>query len=96
MIKEMTINPDVTVSPEFSRGHSQAGLEKACADFESIFITHMLKSMRTAFEEDNLLGDSNESQIIRSMFDENLAIGLAKGGGMGLGKVLFESLKDQI
>jgi len=28
------------------------------------------------------------------MFDENLAIGMAKGNGMGLGKMLFESLKD--
>jgi Rod binding domain-containing protein len=28
------------------------------------------------------------------MFDENLALGMAKGKGMGLGKMLFESLKD--
>jgi flagellar protein FlgJ len=69
-------------------------LEKACSDFESIFITYMLKSMRTAVSEDGLLGNTNESKIIRSMFDENLALGMAKGKGMGLGKMLFESLND--
>jgi flagellar protein FlgJ len=72
----------------------QTRLEKACSEFESIFITHMLKSMRTAVTEDGLLGNSNESKIIQSMFDENLALGMAKGRGMGLGKMLFESLKD--
>jgi len=54
----------------------------------------MLKSMRTAVSEDGLLGNNNESKIIQSMFDENLALGMAKGNGMGLGKMLFESLKD--
>ena len=72
----------------------QARLERACSEFESIFINYMLKSMRTAVAEDSLLGNSNESKIIRSMFDENLALAMAKGKGMGLGKMLFESLKD--
>ncbi|MFZ0483348.1 MAG: rod-binding protein [Desulfobacterales bacterium] len=72
----------------------QERLENACSEFESIFITYMLKSMRTAVTEDGLLGNTNESKIIRSMFDENLALGMAKGKGMGLGKMLFESLND--
>jgi len=53
-----------------------------------------LKSMRSAVTEDGLLGNTNESKIIRSMFDENLALGMSKGKGMGLGKMLFESLND--
>ena len=72
----------------------QERLEKACSEFESIFINYMLKSMRTAVTEDGLLGNTNESKIIRSMFDENLALGMAKGKGMGLGKMLFASLND--
>jgi flagellar protein FlgJ len=72
----------------------QERLEKACSEFESIFITYMLKSMRTAVTEEGLLGNTNESKIIRSMFDENLALGMAKGKGMGLGKMLFASLND--
>ncbi len=70
-------------------------LKKTCAEFESIFITYMLKSMRTTIDKDSLLGNSNESEIIKSMFDENLAMGIAKGNGIGLGKMLFEYLKDK-
>jgi Rod binding domain-containing protein len=41
------------------------------------------------------LGNTNESQIIKAMFNENLAQEIARGGGMGLGNMLFESLKDK-
>lgn len=91
MIKVIDATRNTTIAPNEIR---QARLEKACSEFESVFINYMLKSMRTAVTEDGLLGNSNESKIIRSMFDENLALGMAKGKGMGLGKMLFESLKD--
>lgn len=91
MIKAIASNQNAKITPNDIR---QANLERACSEFESIFITYMLKSMRSAVTEDGLLGNSNESKIIRSMFDENLALGMAKGQGMGLGKMLFESLKD--
>jgi flagellar protein FlgJ len=91
MIKAIATTPNATVATNDLR---QAKLERACSDFESIFITYMLKSMRSAVTEDGLLENSNESKIIRSMFDENLALEMAKGKGMGLGKMLFESLKD--
>ena len=91
MIKVIASNQNATIAPNDIR---QARLEKACSEFESIFITHMLKSMRTAVTEDGFLGNNNESKIIQSMFDENLALGMAKGKGMGLGKMLFDSLKD--
>ena len=91
MIKAIATNQNTTIATNAIR---QAKLERACSEFESIFITHMLKSMRTAVTEDGFLGNSNESKIIRSMFDENLALGMSKGKGMGLGKMLFENLKD--
>jgi flagellar protein FlgJ len=90
MIKAIAKTPNTTIASNDLR---QAKLERACSDFESIFITYMLKSMRSAVTEDGLLENSNESNIIRSMFDENIALEMAKGKGMGLGKMLFESLK---
>ncbi len=74
---------------------SQPGLQKACADFESIFITYLLKSMRATISEDGLLGSSNESQILKSMLDENMARVIAEGEGFGMGKLLYERLKNQ-
>jgi len=91
MINAIANTRNAAVAPNDIR---QAKLEKACSEFESIFINNMLKSMRSAVSEDGLLGNTNESKIIQSMFDENLALGMATGKGMGLGKMLFESLKD--
>ena len=91
MIKAIATTPNATIPTHDLR---QEKLERTCSEFESIFITHMLKSMRTAVQEDGLLGNNNESQIMHSMLDENLALGMAEGRGMGLGKMLFESLKD--
>jgi Rod binding domain-containing protein len=71
---------------------ASARLKGICAEFESIFMTYMLKSMRSAMVEDGIMGNSHESKIMTSMFDENLALELANGGGIGLGKVLFERL----
>lgn len=67
-------------------------LERACEEFESIFISYILKSAGSASAENGLFGKRNEGKIIRSMFDENLAHGIARGGGIGLATMLFEQL----
>jgi flagellar protein FlgJ len=68
-------------------------VREACAEFESIFITYLLKSMRNTVVEGGLLVKSNEGKIIDSMFDEKLGHGIANSGGIGIGKMLFEQLK---
>ena len=68
-------------------------LKRTCAEFESIFITYMLKSMRNTVVEGGLLLKSNEGKIFNSIFDEKLGQGIANSGGIGLGKMLFEKLK---
>lgn len=93
MVKPMVAGFELTGS---HRDVSQAKLKKTCAEFESIFITYMLKSMSTTMDDDPLLGNDNESKIIKSMFNENLSQEISRGGGMGLGSMLFESLKDNI
>ena len=90
MVQTVTTVPTVT---DKKNSVYQEKLKNACSDFESIFINYMLKSMRTAISEDGIFENNNESRIIRSMFDENLAATMAKGGGMGLGKMLFNSFK---
>jgi flagellar protein FlgJ len=72
-------------------------LKKVAQQFESMFVTMMLKSMRDAnavFEEDNPL-NSNESKFYRQMFDDQLALSLTQGQGIGLADNIFRQLKDQ-
>lgn len=90
MVNEITVNQGLMGS------HNDAWnnrLKSTCTEFESLFITYMLKSMRNSLVEDGLFGKSNEAKIVKSMFDENLALGIARGGGISLGKMLFEQLR---
>jgi len=87
----------ITANQTLMGSHKEAGdsrLKRTCLEFESIFITYMLKSMRNTIVEGGLLGNSNEKKLFNSMFDEKLALGIAKSGGIGLGKMLFEQLKS--
>ena len=84
------VQPDMGTNQEAG----PARLKSICAEFESIFMTYMLKSMRTAMVEEGIMGNNNESKIIHAMFDENLALEVAEGGGIGLGRVLFERLSQ--
>ena len=70
-------------------------LKNACKEFESIFITYLLKSMEKTIENGSLLGNSNENKIMKAMHYEKLGVEIARGNGIGLGKMLFEKLKEE-
>jgi flagellar protein FlgJ len=55
----------------------------------------MLKSMRSSVTESGIMGNSEERKIIQSMFDEKLADRIGEQGGIGIGKILFEQLKNR-
>ncbi|MBW1672322.1 MAG: rod-binding protein [Deltaproteobacteria bacterium] len=92
MLKEITVNQSLMGSHKDAWNNR---LKRTCTEFESIFITYMLKSMRNTLVEDGLFGKTNEAKIVKSMFDEKLALGIARGGGIGLGRMLFEELKTK-
>ncbi|MBW2663532.1 MAG: rod-binding protein [Deltaproteobacteria bacterium] len=71
-------------------------LKKACADFESIFISFMLKAMRSTVSQS---GTSRlpGKEIYTSMVDQKVAEDLAKrGGGIGLQEMLLRQLGSGI
>jgi flagellar protein FlgJ len=83
------------VEPEAVPSNDGRRLGKACEEFESIFISYMLKSAgsNSAGNANSLFGKHHEGTIIRSMFNDNLARGIAEGGGIGLATMLFEQLR---
>jgi Rod binding domain-containing protein len=64
-------------------------LRKACQNFESIFISYMLKSMRKASEKSDLFGSGLGSDIYDEMFDEKLAEEMADSGQVKIGDILY-------
>ena len=76
----------------------QAALEEVARQFESLFLSQMLKSMRSANEvlsEGNYL-NSNESGFYQDMFDSQLSLSMSRGSGLGLSEALVRQLSRQI
>jgi flagellar protein FlgJ len=68
-----------------------AALRETAKQFESLFTTMMLKSMREATPEDSLFG-SDQQDFYQDMFDQQLSQQLSKGKGLGLADVLMRQL----
>jgi flagellar protein FlgJ len=66
-------------------------LRETAKQFESLFTTMMLKSMREATPEDSLFG-SDQQDFYQDMFDQQLSQQLSKGKGLGLADVLMRQL----
>lgn len=72
-------------------GNSEEKLKKACADFESIFIGYMLKTMRSTVPKSgsNFPGKDIYDSIVDHKVAENLT---KRGGGIGLQEMLLRHL----
>jgi peptidoglycan hydrolase FlgJ len=65
--------------------------EKVARQFESLFIQMMLKQMRQAGFGGGLL-DSKQTQFVRQMYDQQLAVHLSEQRGMGMAELLQQHL----
>lgn len=73
-------------------------LLRACQDFESIFLTQMLKSSRGAFGEESeaLFGKGMGGSMFRDMFDGELAKHVSRSQGAGLARMLYNNMSTGI
>lgn len=69
-----------------------AQLEKACKEFESLFLNQLLTSMRKTIPKVDGK-ESNEKKMYESMMDQQLAKTWAQSDGIGLANVLYQQLK---
>jgi peptidoglycan hydrolase FlgJ len=68
-------------------------LKKACADFESIFIYHMLKKMRSTVPKSALVNGMTGKDTYQMMMDQKVSEELSNKGGLGLQKMLSNQIK---
>src|SRR5690348_7656769 len=66
-------------------------VRKVAQQFESIFAKMVLSSMRQANFGDSLFC-SDQQQFYQGMFDDQLAVDLTKGKGLGLADMLVQQL----
>ncbi|GGO84917.1 flagellar rod assembly protein/muramidase FlgJ [Marinobacterium nitratireducens] len=81
-----------------SKDDSPEALKQVAKQFEQMFMSMMLKSMREAnagFAEDSPFNSSNV-QFYQGMLDQQMTLELAQGKGMGLAEVLVKQLGQQL
>ena len=82
-----TLRAEATKNPS-------AALEEVAAQFESIFLQQMLKSMRDATVKSDLF-DSSQMDTYQSMADQQLAVQFAEQGGIGLARMMVEHMQTR-
>lgn len=73
----------------------QETLRQVAGQFEALFVSMMLKSMRQASLAEGIF-DSSQSDTYRDMADQQLAMDLSARGGLGLQDVIMRQLGGQI
>lgn len=84
------ISPHPSPLPQVERGKDD--LKKAAQEFESYFISYMLKVMRESLPKDSLFGGGKGEEIYRSFQDEELAKRMVESGGIGLTEIIMRDL----
>ncbi len=67
-------------------------LREVANQFEALFVQQMLKSMRDASLGDPLLGNSDQHDMYQEMMDQQLAVEMSSGKGIGLADMLVRQL----
>ena len=74
-----------------ARAQDPNAVREVARQFESIFAKMVLSSMRQATFGDSLMG-SQQQEFYQGMFDDQLAMELTKGRGLGLADMLVQQL----
>ena len=75
-----------------ARQDQPAAIREAARQFESLFTNMLLKSMREANLGEGL-GDSEQTKFYQDMFDQQLAVQMSQGKGLGLAERLVQQLQ---
>lgn len=100
---DFTINPRAVLSvPTEKQPSAQAKqrqlseLRESTREFEAIYVMEMFKAMRKTVPEDGLFKPDASTKMFREMMDMELARDTAAGEGMGIGKAMYDQMKDLI
>jgi Rod binding domain-containing protein len=82
------------VAPKMDAAH-KAKLQKAAKQFESLFTSYMLKSMRKSVPESGMFGDNFGGDMLEDMFDMEFSNQMSKGNSLGVAEMLYHKLTGE-
>ena len=67
-------------------------LHAACAEMESLFLSHLLKEMRATVDKSGFISGGQGEEIFTSLLDVEISKKMSAAGGIGLSAILLEQL----
>ena len=77
-----------------AKARDPKALRRACEEFEAVFTTYLLKSMRKTIPRTESADGGLAKDIYTAMMDEEVARAAAKGPGIGLAAALYQQLSQ--
>ncbi len=74
---------------------SQHELQKAAQDFEAVMLNMVIKAMWKTIPESGLFEKNSSTQIYEGLMHSALSEEMARNGGMGIAKVLYQQLSRE-
>jgi len=73
-------------------GEANPDAKKVAREFEAMFVSMMLKSMRETVGKESLTGGGRGEETFRSLLDQEYANAAVEGGGIGLARSIEREL----
>ncbi|MGB5717366.1 MAG: flagellar assembly peptidoglycan hydrolase FlgJ [Gammaproteobacteria bacterium] len=70
-------------------------IQETARQFEALFVQTMLKAMRDASPGEGM-GESNQTDFYRDMYDQQMALHMVKGRGLGIADMLVSRLGGKV
>lgn len=74
---------------------AKARLQKATSEFESIFVSYLLKGMRGNDSKDAMFGEDFGGDIMGSMFDAEMGKYISRNSNFGIGEMLYRKITGE-
>ncbi len=79
---------------KMERLHAQADVRKAAVEYESYFLSYLMKSMRATVPK-SALTENPMGDTFLSFYDEEIAKRAAKSGGLGFADFILSTLAQE-
>jgi len=80
-----------------AKAQDPAALKEAAKQFESLFTQMLLKSMREANKSfGDSMFESDQTDFYQDMFDDQMAVHMSQGKGLGLADMLVRQLQQRV
>ncbi len=74
----------------------QTRLKDACKDFESVFLSTVLKGMRKTVQKSELFGSDPAQNTFQEMMDDEIGKSAAKSSSLGIADMLYRQLTSDM